>query len=105
MEYCEGSSRPTTAVTADNRALVENMIHNHRSIVVCELQHDFNLPHGTLVNIIHNLGFNKAYEGWVPQELTEDHKKQQMACVLLFLQGYSVSVQEFLKHIVTGDKT
>jgi hypothetical protein len=34
----------------------------------------------------------------------EDHKKQQMAYAISFLQLYSASGQEF-EHIITGDKT
>jgi hypothetical protein len=41
-------------------ALVENMICNNRIITVTELQHDLNLSHGILVNMIQDLGFNKV---------------------------------------------
>jgi hypothetical protein len=56
-EDCERSGRPTTT-TPDCSALVENMICNTRRIVMSELQHDFNLLHGTVISIIQDLGFN-----------------------------------------------
>jgi hypothetical protein len=54
-EICENSSRPTIARTANSSTLVENAFHNR--IMISELQHNLNLQHGKLINIIQDLGF------------------------------------------------
>jgi len=37
--------------------------------------------------------------------LTEEHKKQRVACALIFLMAYHKVRDGMLSHIVTGDKT
>ncbi|GFX58973.1 uncharacterized protein TNCV_806771 [Trichonephila clavipes] len=51
------------------------------------------------------LGYRKLCARWVPKMLTEEHKKKRMGFALNFLTRYAEASDEFLDHIVTGDKT
>jgi hypothetical protein len=62
VEDFERTGMPTTARSAGNSGLVENLICSNRSIILRELQHEFNLLHGTLIQ---DLGFNKMFACWV----------------------------------------
>jgi len=42
---------------------------------------------------------------WVPKMLTEEHKKQRVACALTFLMHYHKEGDGMLSHIMTGDET
>ena len=44
----------------------------------------------------------KVCARWVPKMLTEEHKKQRVACVLTFLMRYHKEGEGMLSHIVTG---
>jgi hypothetical protein len=85
MEECERRGRPTSARTADNSALMENMTCNNRRIAVSVLQHDLNLSNGILINTIYDLRCNKACAIWVPQSLT-DRQRETMngLCSVIF---------------------
>jgi hypothetical protein len=61
-ENCERYGRPTTAISFECSPLVENAVCNSRRIMMSELQHDLNLLHGTVINIIQDLGFNTVDE-------------------------------------------
>jgi len=42
---------------------------------------------------------------WVPKMLTEEHKKQRVACAFTFVMSYHKKGDGMLSHIVTGDET
>jgi len=52
-----------------------------------------------------HLGYWKVCAQWVPKMLTEEHKKQCVACALKFLMHYHKGGDGTLSHIVTGDET
>jgi len=52
-----------------------------------------------------HLGYWKVCARWVPKMLTEEHKKQRVACASTFLMRYHKEGDGILSHIVTGDKT
>ena len=61
---------------------------------------------GLLCDIVSShLGYWKVCAQWVPKMLTEEHKKQCVACALTFLMCYHKEGDGMLSHIVTGDKT
>ena len=68
---------------------------------------DLPLPFGLLLNDIasSHLGYRKVCARWVPKMLTEEHKKQCVACALTFLMRYHKEGDGMLSHIVTGDET
>ena len=52
-----------------------------------------------------HLGYRKVCARWVPKMLTEEHKKQRVACALTFLMHYHKEGDGMLSHTVTGDET
>ena len=52
-----------------------------------------------------HLGYRKVCARWVPKMLTEEHKKQCVACALTFLMHYHKEGNGMLSHIVTVDET
>jgi len=52
-----------------------------------------------------HLDYRKVCARWVLKMLTEDHKKQRVACALTFLMHYHKEGDGMLSHIVTGDET
>jgi len=52
-----------------------------------------------------HLGYRKVCAQWVTKMLTEEHKKQRVACALTFLMHYHKDGDCMLSHIVTGDET
>ena len=51
------------------------------------------------------LRYRKLRARWFPKMLTEEHKKKRMGFALDFLTCFAEANDEFLDHIVTGDKT
>jgi len=51
------------------------------------------------------LGYGKVCARWVPKMLTEEHKKQRVACALTFLIRYHEEGDSMLSHIVTEEET
>ena len=50
----------------------------NRRVLLKELEEQFNLSHGTILDIVHEcLGYKKVCSRWVPQQLTGDHKKNR----------------------------
>jgi len=52
-----------------------------------------------------HLGYRKVCARWMPKMLTEEHKKQRVACALTFLMRYHNEGDGMLSHTVTGDET
>ena len=69
-------------------------------------QNHFEISHGSAYDIIHNrLGFRKVCAGWVPKELTEEHRNNRVAICERLLDRYANEGEAFLTQIVTGDET
>jgi len=64
-----------------------------------ELEEQFNLSHGTIWDIVHER------LGWVPRQLTENHKKNRMDASLTHLLHFNDHGEDFLEQIITGDET
>jgi len=52
-----------------------------------------------------HLGYQKVCARWVSKMLTEEHKKQRVACLLTFLMRYHKEGDGMLSHTVTGGET
>jgi len=52
-----------------------------------------------------HLGYQKVCARWLSKMLTEEHKKQCVACALTFMMHYHKEGDGMLSHIVTGDET
>ena len=98
------SGRPSTS--ADLVPAVEETVRANRLALLKELAEQFNLSHGTVWDFVHErLGYRKACSGWVPRQLTEDHKKTRMGASLTHLLRFNDHGEDFLEQIVTGDET
>jgi len=70
-----------------------------------ELEEQFNLSHGTIWDIVHErLGYGKVCSRWVPQQLTDNHKKNHKGASLTHLLRFN-DHDDFLEQIVTGYET
>ena len=56
-------------------------------------------------NVSSHLGYRKVCARWAPKMLTEEHKKQRVACAFKFLMCHHKEGDGMLSHIVTGDET
>ena len=61
---------------------------------------------GTISDIVHErLGYRNVCNGWVPRQLTEDHKKNRMGASLTYLLRFNDHVEDILEQIITGEET
>jgi histone-lysine N-methyltransferase SETMAR len=101
----ERAGRPTTACNAVNQCWVEQLLLTDRCMKLKETVYTLNLSKTTVYRIVHDtLGYRKVSARWVPKELTEHHKAQQMGVSLNNLLHYQED-PAFLDNTVTGDET
>jgi hypothetical protein len=80
-------------------------ISNIRPLKFKELEEQFNLSHGTIWNIVHELlGYRNVCTRWVSRQLTEDHKKNRVGTSLAHLHCFNNHGEDFLEQIITGDE-
>ncbi len=64
------------------------------------------VSHSTIWRIIRDdLNLRKVAAQWVHRSLTDKLKVERMEAAINFLQHYSIEGEDFLDHIITGDKT
>lgn len=49
------------------------------------------------------LGYHKVAARWVPQQLTDEHKRKRVECATECVRRYEEEGEDFLDSIVTGD--
>ncbi|KAJ4437644.1 hypothetical protein ANN_17789 [Periplaneta americana] len=97
---------PVTTATQRNVTVIEVAILNDRWIQLQTLSQQFNISYGVVYDIGHDtLKFHKVSACWMPKNLTDDHKGQQMMTCLDYLRCYAAEGHDFLKGIVTGDES
>ena len=79
---------------------------SHRRFTISDLSLHFprisrTLPYDIVSS---HLGYRKVCARWVSKMLTEEHKKQRVACALIFLMRYHKEGDNMFSHIVTGDE-
>jgi len=84
---------------------VNERVHDDRCFTISDLSLHFpqisrTLPYDIVSS---HLGYRKLCAQWVPKMLTEEHKKQRVACALTFLMRYHKEADGMLSRIVTGD--
>jgi len=90
------SGRPSTS--ADLVPAIEEIVHANRRVLLKELEEQFNLPYGTIWDIVHErLGYRKVCSRWVPQQLTEGHKKNHMGASFTHLHCFNDNGKDFLE--------
>ena len=99
------SGRPVTAVSPSNIQRVDDIIRGDRRVTTDELCCILSLSKGSVMTIIHQLGYRKVCARWVPRMLTDQNKEARKAIASELLQRFHVEGEEFLKKIVTGDET
>ena len=93
------SGRPS--LVNDLLRMVNGRVHDDRHFTISDL-----ISRTLLYDIVSShLGYRKVSGRWVPKMLTEEHKKQCVACALTFLMCYHKEGDDMLSHIVTEDET
>jgi len=100
------SGRPSF-VNDDLVRKVNKIVRDDRRFTISYLSLHFPQISGTLLYDIvsSHLGYRKVCARWVSKMLTEEHKKQRVACALTFLMRYHKEGHGMLSHIVRGDET
>jgi len=100
------SGRPPL-VNDDLVRMVNERVHDDRCFTISDLSLHFPQISRTLLYDIvsSHLGYQKVSARWVRKMLTEEHKKQRVACALTFLMCCHKEGDGMLSHIVTGDET
>jgi len=100
------SGRPSL-VNDDLVHKVNERVRDNRCFTISDLSLHFpQISRALLYDIVSShLGYQKVCAQWVPKMLTEEHKKQRVACALTFLMRLHKEGDSMLSHIVTGDET
>ncbi|KAG5325839.1 SETMR methyltransferase, partial [Pseudoatta argentina] len=100
------SGRPSI-LTDDIVKKIENALRDDRRLTVDELSAMFPQISRSLLHetITETLGYRKLSARWVPKQLTDQHKLNQVEAGQEFLRRYKLHRDEFLRSIVTGDET
>ncbi|KAG5327273.1 GVQW3 protein, partial [Pseudoatta argentina] len=99
------SGRPSI-LTDDIVEKIENALRDDRRLTVDELSAMFPQISRSLLHetITETLGYRKLSARWVPKQLTDQHKLNQVKAGQEFLRRYKLHGDEFLRSIVTGDR-
>ncbi|KAG5319567.1 MOS1T transposase, partial [Pseudoatta argentina] len=100
------SGRPSI-LTDDIVEKIENALRDDRRLTVDELSAMFPQIFRSLLHetITETLGYRKLSARWVPKQLTDQHKLNRVEAGQEFLRRYKLHGDEFLRSIVTGDKS
>jgi histone-lysine N-methyltransferase SETMAR len=100
------SGRPSL-VNEDLVRKFNERVRDERRFTISDLSLHFpQISRTVLYDIVSShLGYRKVCARWVPKMLTEEHKKQRVACAVTFLMRYHQERDDMLSHIVTGDET
>jgi len=100
------SCRPFTG-NDDHVETFNNKIHEKWQFTISELWTRFPQISLTLLYeiVTVRLHYHTVCARWLPHMLTDEHKKQHMTPILMFLQLNNNEGEKFVDHNVTGDKT
>ena len=103
---CKYSWQRLSLVT-DKLAHVDDEIHVNRRFMISKLSDNFPEISRTILyeTVTEKLHYHKICARWVPKMLIEAYKNQRMVVARRFLVQYCAERDEYLKRIVTGDKT
>ena len=99
------SGRPATAVTPGNIQRVDDIIRGDRRVKTDELCRILSFSKGSVITIIHQLGYRKVCARWVPRMLTDQNKETRKTIASEHFQRFQLEGEEFLEKIVTDDET
>ncbi|KAF2895151.1 hypothetical protein ILUMI_11022 [Ignelater luminosus] len=100
------SGRPSI-VTNEIVEKIENALRDDRRLTVDELSAMFPQISRSLLHetITETLGYRKLSARWVPKQLTDQRKLNRVEAGQEFFRRYNLHGDEFLRSIVTGNKT
>ena len=84
---------------------MDEIIQDNRHVTVDTIARTLGIGHDAIQEMIESLGYRKVCARWVPHLLTENHKGQRNAITSELPQIYRHEGDDFLLHIVTGDKS
>jgi histone-lysine N-methyltransferase SETMAR len=99
------SGRPSTAVTEENKTLVDELIRSDRRVTVREIVEKIETGHNAVQNIISELGYSKVCARWVPRQLTDELKQSRRDVCAELLERYRMEGDQFMNSIITGDES
>jgi histone-lysine N-methyltransferase SETMAR len=99
------SGRPSSAGTEANKQHVDELIHSNGRITTRDIIDVIGVGHGTVHNIISDLGYSKVCARWIPCQLTDELKHSRLDVCGLMLQRYLNEGEQFMNSIVTGDES
>jgi hypothetical protein len=71
-------------MSADLVQGIDAAVQADRRVSIAQLEIRFNLPRGTIWDIVHErLSYRKVCSRWVPLQLTDEHKKHAWDLMLL----------------------
>ena len=106
MKHAEGAGRPSTSTSEEKTVQVQQMILANRRITIDKIAQSLQITFGSAQEIIHEiLGYSKVSARWVPQKLTEEHKRRRMEICQTLLNRNNNEGKKFLSRIVTGDES
>jgi hypothetical protein len=74
------------SMSADLVQDIDTALQADRRVSIAQLEIRFNLSRGTIWDTVHErLGYRKVCFRWVPQQLTDEHKKTRMGSSLMLL--------------------
>lgn len=100
------SGRPSTAVTDENVAKIEQLVRSDRRIKIKEIEREVPISHGSIVSILHGqLNLSKVCARWVPRLLTREQKEIRSTMSLELMHKFDYDPNDFCVRIVTGDES
>ena len=106
VKRAEKAGRPSTSTSKEKIVQVQQMILTNRRITIDEIAQFLQINFGSAQEIIHKiLGYNTVFARWVPNRLTEEHKRRRMEICQTLLNRYNNEGEEFLSRIVTEDES
>ena len=96
---------PSTSTTDEKIQQAREMVRTNRRVAIDEVACSQQISQGSAYQIIHEQGFHKVCERWVPRELTAEHKRKRVEICQRSLDCYNNEGEEFLRRIFTEDET
>ena len=91
------SGRPVTAVTPGNIQRVDDIIHGDRQVKTDELCRILSFSKGSVITIIHQLGYRKFCARWVPRMLNNHNKETRKTIASKHFQRFQLEGEEFME--------
>jgi len=102
----ERSGHPAMATTTRNEERTLELIRENKRMTVEDVARTLNVSIDSAYSLIHDtLNFSKVCARWVPNELTEERKRERLDICSRHLAHYHEDGENYLQQIVTGDET